>query len=186
LRYGLIRETSYLPTPEWQRRTLEGLKCEVIQQLSGEDFLTDQRIGQVLFQLSKGDEIVVHNVAIFARTMAQAIRVLHSLLELDVTVLVGPEADRINARDNVLDVLAILAGQEHQRYTDAEPLDRTRVQGGSQNPLSRYQIEYARKLYSQGSTLRSIGMLFQVSPNEIWKAIAPQGVLNTARARDDA
>ena len=40
--------------------------------------------------------------------------------------------------------------------------------GESMNPLTAYQIEYARKLYRQGVPLRTIGMLFQLAPAELW------------------
>jgi len=186
LRYGIVREASYLPSPEWQRGMLEELGCDVIQQLSGEDFVTDRRIGHVLFQLNAGDEIVVYNLAVLARAMLQTVRVLRNLVELDVVIVVAPNAreiHKITARDSALEVLAFLTEQDHHRYAEVALSDRRRVQGGSHNPLSKYQIEHARKLYAQGASLRSIGLLFQASPNDVWSAIAPQGVIQRTRVR---
>jgi len=187
LRYGIVRVASYLPTADWQWAMLEGLGCDLVQEVYGEDFATDRRVGHVLFQLAKGDEIVVHNLAVLARNMVQTVRVLRNLIELDVSVLVSADGSAVNAitsADSAFDVLAFLAEQEHQRFPDSAMPDRRRVQGGSHNPLSKYQIDHARKLYAQGTSLRAIGLVFQVSPNDVWSAIAPPGVVPRVRSNE--
>ena len=66
----------------------------------------------------------------------------------------------------------VCAIADHERGRNVSPAKSVH-QGGSRNRLSKYQMEYARRLYAEGESLRVIGLLFQLSPNHVLDVVAP-------------
>lgn len=173
MRYGIVRESPSLPPPGVQRRVLEAAACDVILQEGHPTPEAQRRLARLLFGLKPGDEVLVHALDVFQRSTGELAQLIRNFLEVGVTLrIVGDNAEpeALKPSENVLKVLSLLAEHESRRPTRAAGTT-SRLNSGSRNPLSKYQIDYARKLHREGASLRSIGLLFQVSPNEIWEAI---------------
>lgn len=176
MRYGLIRDASFLPSPSDQRRILEALPCDSIVHERNSGFEGARRVTRLLFSLKSGDELAVQHLGVFLCSTGEVARHLRDLLEIGASIVVAGGPDqmvRLSPSQDVIQALVLLA--EHEALRPNVPLARPlgRIGGGSRKPLSQYQIEYARKLHNQGASLRSIGQLFQVSPEDVWKLIAP-------------
>lgn len=174
MRYGIVRESPSLPPPGVQRRALEAAACDVILQEGPPTPEAQRRLARLLFGLKAGDEVLVHCLDVFQRSTGELAQMIRGFLEVGVTLrIVGERAEPevLKPSENVLRVLSLLAEHESRRPARHPPGASSRSNSGSRNPLSKYQIEYARKLHREGASLRSIGLLFQVSPNEIWEAI---------------
>jgi hypothetical protein len=59
----------------------------------------------------------------------------------------------------------------HEDHRRGKP-NAQNADGGSRNPLSRFQITYARKPYKQGAPVRPIGLIFQLSPDVVLELVA--------------
>lgn len=173
MRYGIVREASSLPPPAVQRRLLEAAACDVILQEGHPTPEAQRRLARLLFGLKPGDEVLVHSLDVFQRTTGELAQLIRNFLEVGVTLqIVGETSDGevLKPSENVLKVLSLLADHEVRRPSRA-PAGGSSLKSGSRNPLSKYQLDYARKLHREGASLRSIGLLFQVSPSEIWEAL---------------
>lgn len=174
MRYGIVREGPSLPPPAVQRRVLEGAACDVILQEGQPTAEAQRRLARLLFGLKPGDEVLVHCLDVFQRSTGELAQLIRNFLEVGVTLrIVGDnsEPEALKPAESVLRVLSLLAEHESRRPTRSPAGASSRLNSGSRNPLSKYQIDYARKLHREGASLRSIGLLFQVSPNEIWDII---------------
>lgn len=176
MRYGLIRDAAFLPSPSEQRVILEGLACDSIVHERNNGVEGARRVARLLFGLKPGDELVVQNLGAFLSSTGEVARRLRDILEIGASILVASapgQVTRLGPSEAAIQTLALLA--DHEALRPNVPLNRPsgRIGGGSRKPLSQYQIEYARKLHNQGASLRSIGQLFQISPEDIWKLIAP-------------
>lgn len=133
-----------------------------------------RRLARLLYGMKAGDEVVVHALDVFQRSTGELAQLIRNFLEVGVTLRIlgeSSEPDALKPSENVLRVLSLLAEHESRRPTRTPPGAASRMNAGSRNPLSKYQVDYARKLHREGASLRAIGLLFQVSPNEIWEAI---------------
>lgn len=97
---------------------------------------------------------------------------VRSLMETGVIIrLARPTAESliIAPEPRLMDVITQIA--EGEEAIDRGSLPQLRRTGGSKNPLSRHQLDYARRMHAAGETLRTIGMLFQLAPNEVWQLL---------------
>lgn len=174
MRYGIIRDAAFLPPPSEQRAALEALKCDVIVQERGSAPEGNQRINRLLYSVKPGDDVVVHSLAVFLKSAGEVVRTIRTLLEIGARLIVASPIDKprsIESSEPVLELLSLLVEHESVRVTATPPRARGRIGGGSRRPLSTYQIDYARKLHADGVSLRAIGLLFQLSPEDVWQVI---------------
>lgn len=175
MRYGIVRESPSLPPVAVQRRLLDAAGCDVVLQEGQPTPEAQRRLARLLFGLKQGDEVLVHSLDAFQRSTGELAQLIRNFLEVRVTLrILGDGVDgqaALEPTENVLRVLSLLAEHESRRPSRAPPGAGSRTGSGSRNPLSKYQVDYARKLHREGASLRSIGLLFQVSPNEVWEAI---------------
>ncbi|MCR5874065.1 recombinase family protein [Phenylobacterium sp. J426] len=173
MRYGIVREGSSLPPAAAQRRLLEAAACDVILQEGHPTPEAQRRLARLLFGLKPGDEVLAHSLDVFQRTTGELAQMIRTFLEVGVSLhIMGEDADghSLTPSEAVLQVLSLLADHEVRRPSRT-PNGASSLKSGSRNLLSKYQLDYARKLYREGASLRSIGLLFQVSPSEVWEAI---------------
>jgi hypothetical protein len=174
MRYGIVRDAESLPPPPDQKLILNAHGCEMLIEEYATGPATAKRMERLVAALKSGDELVLPGLDVFCLTTGEIALILQSLLSagIAVTVATSPEsATVLRNGDNGIQVVTLLAEHERRRPSHVVNDSRPRSVGGSRNPLSRYQVEYARKLYAKGTPLRSIGLLFQVSPDVIWKVI---------------
>lgn len=174
MRYGIIRDASFLPPPAEQRALLEALDCDLIIQERGATHEGAHRISRLLYGVKRGDQVVVQSLVVFLRTTGEVVQTVRNLLELgaSITVAASPnEIITIEPDEGIIQALSLLSDHESRRPSQPASRARGRIGGGSRNPLSPYQVDYARKLHTDGASLRSIGMLFQLAPDEVWRLI---------------
>ncbi|WP_334165169.1 recombinase family protein [Phenylobacterium sp.] len=174
LRYGIVREVEGLAPPLRQRALFEQARCDLILQEGPPTPEAQRRLGRLLAGLKAGDEVIVQSLDAFQRSTGELAQLIRTFLEVGVVLRIveGPdESETLPPAENVRRVLALLAEHEARRPSRSPAGAASRANSGSRKPLSKYQIEYARKLHREGTSLRSLSLLFQVSPNEVWEAI---------------
>lgn len=174
MRYGIVRVTATLPPPEEQRAWFEAARCDVIVQEGPVSPEGRRRLDRLLFGLNAGDELLVHSLDTFQKSTGELAQLIRNFLEVGVILRIAREDHTFqphSAGEEVLKALALLAEHETRRPSRM-PGDRPRYNSGSRKPLSPYQVDYARKLYKQGVSLRAIGLLFQVPPKVVWEMVA--------------
>jgi hypothetical protein len=173
VRQGIIRDAVFLPPVAYQRDVVQSAGCDQIRDEQGSDFIADRRVQALVQSLQPGDEIVVCGFGALCRPQGQPAQVLRDIFETGVVLKIAASPSRVRAYSSetpLSDLLELIA--EHER---ARPGGRKKSvhQGGSKNRLSKYQVEYAKKLYAEGESLRSIGLLFQMSPSHVLDLVAP-------------
>lgn len=174
MRYGIIRDASFLPPPAEQRELLESRGCDVIIQERGSTPDAAHRIDRLLFGVKNGDEVVVQSLVVFLKSTGDLVQTLRNLLELGARITIASsrtDSVTLSPSEELIGALNLLADHESRRPAPPATRARGRIGGGSRNPLSPYQIDYARKLHGEGASLRSIGLLFQLSPEDVWQLI---------------
>jgi len=174
MRYGIVRSAESLPAPTDQREILESHGCETVIEEPATGPMAAKRLERLIPTFEAGDELMLPGLDVFLMTTADIAMALQDLLEANVVIKIatGPStATEVRPGDPSAQIICALADHERRRPSRSVPENRPRGAGGSRNPLSRYQIEYARKLYARGTPLRAIGLLFQVSPDTIWKLV---------------
>jgi len=174
MRYGLIRDASFLPPPAEQRVLLESLGCDVVIQERGAAQEAALRIDRLLGGLKDGDELVVQSLVVFLKTTGEVAQTVRALLSQGARITVAAsetEITTIEPAPAVIAALDMLADHESRRPSPRAVRSRGRIGGGSRNPLSPYQVDYARRLHGEGASLRAIGLLFQLSPEDVLRLI---------------
>lgn len=174
MRQGIVREALYLPPVDVQRQALAAYGYDDLREEKGSDFVADRRIHRLIADRRPGDEIVVHSLGVLTRPQGRPARTVCNLLEAGLVltlVSLHQPAVRFTAFGEAMALASALA--DHERGRNVQPLTSVH-QGGSRNHLSKYQIEYARRLYADGKSLRAIGLLFQLSPNHVLEIVTPR------------
>lgn len=173
-RIGLTRGDPSLPPLERQIAILtKAGRCEtLIEAESGAS--GDKRLDRLLRGSGPGATICVVSLDVFHRPLHDLIRLLRDLAELSITVAIVSRNDgevAIAPDARVVELLRQLAAFNGKTSTGAET---ARWYGRTFRPAARFTNEqalHARKLYREGMSLRAIGLIFETSPEEIWKVI---------------
>jgi len=164
LRYGIVRQSPRLPPAAFQRRAVELAQCDVILEEVRPSRQGQRRLLRFLETLRAGDELVLHNLEALEFSTGQIVRMLHRFFEAGVSVrFTADPAGDILTPGPMPKVLALLA--EHE-FRQPDQVGKRRSREGMK-PLSRYQIEYARKMLHEGASARTVGLLFQLPPDDI-------------------
>jgi DNA invertase Pin-like site-specific DNA recombinase len=174
LRYGIVRGVGSLPSAAAQRERLQAEACDVLIEEGEPTPESERRLNKLLFGVKRGDEVLVCSLESFMRSTGELVQLLRDLLEIGATVRIlngEAVAHALQPSEPATELLSLLA--EHETRRPSRPSVRApgRIGGGSRNKLSKYQVDYARKLHAEGQSLRSIGLLFQISPDEVWELI---------------
>lgn len=175
MRYGIVRDAPFLPPPHEQRGVLEALQCDLIMEEQDATVEALRRVDRFLFRVKSRDEIIVQDLRVFLKSTDKLALFLRDLLELEASVIVAPSPETritISPGDSVIASLTLLAA--HEAHRGLTPPKRGPGRRGlpSTKPLSAYQMAYARKLHAEGESLRAIGWLFQISPQEVSEVIS--------------
>ncbi len=173
MKLGIVREALYLPAPASQRQALAAHGCANVREEQGSDFVADRRIQRLVCALHAGDEVMVYSLGVLVRPQGRPGRVLRDILEAGVILTLAPSRTAPVSFRADTDIMALVCAiADHERGRNVSPAKSVH-QGGSRNRLSKYQMEYARRLYAEGESLRVIGLLFQLSPNHVLDVVAP-------------
>ncbi|WP_269716776.1 hypothetical protein [Caulobacter sp. NIBR2454] len=164
MRYGLIAcGLPDLPERE-QRAVLERARATVLLKAFAGGGAEARKLEDQLFALRAGDELVVQDLSAFLRETDSLIRLLGDLMEIGVVVILASEDGSCTelSGSGATALLRALRGLANIPTRSEQPGRRR---------FSVFQIDYARRLYDEGRSLRFIGMIFQASPDEIWKVV---------------
>jgi hypothetical protein len=174
MRYGLIRISADLPAAAIQRQLIEMTGCDVMLEERSSTSQGRNVLIQLLHGLRDGDEVVVHGLQAFDANLGQIVRLLHRFHEAGVTLrLVGGEqVESFKPQGPVPRVLALLADHEARHRAPPPTRRRQRPTGA---PLTLHQLRFARDMRRRGHSMREIGLVFQLSPDEITALIGRRG-----------
>lgn len=166
MRYGLIRISPDLPSAALQRRLVEMTGCDVMLEERSSSPAGQRILMQLLQGLKAGDEVIVHSLECFNADLGELVRLLSRFHEADVTLRLvgGPQVESLSPHGPMPQALALLA--QHEARHRAPPATRRRARS-SPAPLTSHQLRFARDMRRQGHSMRAIGLLFQLSPEEI-------------------
>lgn len=174
MRLGIILEGRRLPPAEVQRGLLTERACDVIAHEARMTPDARRRISRLIHGLRRGDELAVAGLDVFDRTTGDLVVLLRNLFQVGVTLrLVASDEDDavLPPDDSALTIASALAEHEARRAMSEKAVRRRRGESGRRLGLTNHQIEYARKLYAEGASPRSIGLIFQATPDEVWQIV---------------
>jgi hypothetical protein len=164
-----------LPRPEIQKSILEAHGCEVISHEARMTPDARRRLAKLLFRMKRGDELVLHSLEVLDMSTGELAHRLRDMFEVGVTLRIAADAERAQVfapEEPMVSLVSALAEHENRRPQSEKAYRRRRSSAGRDLALTNYQIEYARKMYTEGVSPRVIGLLFQASPDEIWHLVA--------------
>lgn len=175
-RIGLARSHPSLPDIERQRGLLaEAGGCSIVIDLAA-GAAGEKRLERSLAALPKGTTLCVISLDVFGRSLPDLVRLLRDLGELSISIAIvnAKEGETLfRPRKDVVELLRRLSA--YNGRTPGPTTDGPQWYGRSFRPaarFSRHQVLHARKLYGEGMSLRAIGLIFQTSPEEVWKVVS--------------
>jgi len=169
MRYGIVLDDRDLPPIAMQKAAVEAAGCDIVVEEGPPTPMAQRRLTRLLSTVKAGDVVMASRLEAFMRPLGPLTVLLRNLLEVGATVRILDDPPlELTSSPELLALLTALAEHDVRYPARAEA---RRQHGGSRNPLSKYQIEYAKKLHAEGMSLRSIGLLFQISPNQVWEIV---------------
>ena len=175
-RIGLARSHPSLPDIERQRDLLaEAGGCSVVVDVAA-GAAGEKRLEKSLAALPKGTTICVASLDVFGKSLPDMVRLLRDLGELSITIAIVSAKDGetlLQPRKEVVQLLRHLSaynGRVPGPSADGPHWYGRAFRTAAQ--FNRHQILHARKLYGEGMSLRAIGLIFQTSPEEVWKVVS--------------
>lgn len=170
MRYGVVRTSDELPPPSVQRRQIETAGCDLILQ-AGEAQAADHRsLLTLLFGLQRGDEVIVYGLESLDATTGELARLIRRFFEAGVTLRIvgGSQIETLAPTGTIPRALALLA--DHESRKPDRPAVRRRTRSADA-PLTQHQLKFARDMHRRGHSMRAIGLLFRLAPNEMAKLL---------------
>jgi hypothetical protein len=166
MRYAIIRGGGGLPSPDLQSRGLRGAEYDVAFQEIAATRKGQEWLLAHLQRLKAGDEILIWSLGVLLLSTGELVLLLQSLFERGVVVRVAESGrlETLNPPDDAPGILSLLAEHEGRRPSRGSPVRRVRQR---RRPLTPYQVKYARQLLRRGASRRSVGLLFQMAPEEL-------------------
>lgn len=170
MRYGVVRMSPELPSPTLQRRSIEIVGCDVFLEERQPTVGSQRNLFQLLYGLRAGDEVLAHSLAAFEATTGELARLLRRFFETGVTLRLtgGSQVETLAPSGPFPRSLAMLADHEAHRLPSSVRRRRSRPR---EIALTQHQLKYARDMHRRGHSMRAIGLLFQLAPNEVAELI---------------
>ncbi|MDB5475245.1 MAG: site-specific recombinase, resolvase family [Phenylobacterium sp.] len=170
MRYAIVRRIEGEAPPAAQRRWVQIHGCDVIVE-QGEPNREDQRaLRNLLGRLRADDEVLISSLELLQMSTGELAVLLRRFFEVGVSLKLVGASTVINVvgAGGTPRMLSLLADHETRRPSRPPTSQRSRANLKS---LSRYQLDYAAALRRQGHPIRTIGLLFQMTPNELLQLI---------------
>lgn len=175
-RIGLTRAHPSLPTVERQGDILTTIgRCDALIEVE-RGVAGDKRLEKTLATLGAGTTVCVVSIDAFGRPIGDLVRLLRDLAELSISVAIvgGAEGETvIRPKSDVIELLRQLSacsGRSHGATGEGARWYGRSFRSATQ--FNRHQVLHARKLYGEGLSLRAIGLIFETSPEEVWKVVS--------------
>ena len=133
-----------------------------------------RRLAKLLFRMTRGDDLIVHSLDVLDMSTGELAHRLRDMFEVGVTLRIALDAETalvFPPEEPMMSLVSALADHEARRPQSEKAYRRRRSSAGRDLALTNYQIEYARKMHQEGVSPRLIGLLFQASPDEIWRLV---------------
>ena len=191
MRYGIVRSSPDLPSASLQRDLIALSGSDVVLEEANPTVQGRRGLFQLLMSLKRDDIVLVFGLETFALTTGELARLLRQFLESGVTLQIvgGPRPESLVANGAIPRVLDLLVAHEARCPTrsrgrrrsdrlDAslpaihDPQIANRSEVGSAEAmqgLTQHQLRFAREMRRRGHSLRAIGLLFRLSPKEIYR-----------------
>ena len=120
----------------------------------------------LLQRLTLGDQVIVHSLEVFEATVGDLTRTLRAFNDSGVTLRLvgGGEVETLEPVRPTPRALTLLAGYEERHPTRPTTHRRARAEPST---LTSHQLKFARDMQRRGYSMREIGLLFRLSPNEM-------------------
>ncbi len=170
MRYAIIRGGEGLPARDVQLQSLARTPYDVAFEERAVTPNGQRWLLRHLQRLQRGDEVVLWGLDVLRLTTAELVTLLLRFFQSGVVVRLtqGATTETLDPADG-LRALSLLAQHEARRPSRAPAARRTRRSG---RPLSPYQIKYAHQMLRSGASRRAVGLLFQLSPDELSEHLA--------------
>ena len=170
MRYGVVRSSPELPPPSVQRRLIEAAGCDIVLEEGDQHVASHRGLLVLLFGLRRGDEVVVHGLECLDATTGELARLIRRFFEAGVMLKIvgGSRLETLAPTGPIPRALALLADHEARRPRRTATRRRTR---SSDAALTQHQLKFARDMHRRGHSMRAIGLLFRLSPNEVAKLL---------------
>jgi hypothetical protein len=170
MRYGVVRSSPELPPPSVQRRLIEAVGCDIVLEEGDPNVASHRSLLVLLFGLRRGDEVVVHGLECLDATTGELARLIRRFFEAGVTLKIvgGSRLEALAPTGAIPRALALLADHEARRPRRTATRRRTRSTDAA---LTQHQLKFARDMHRRGHSMRAIGLLFRLSPNEVAKLL---------------
>jgi len=184
MRYGVVRSSQDLPPLAVQRRQIEAVGCDIILEEGSVDVATHRSLLNLLSGLRRGDEVVVHGLECLDASTGELARLLRRFFESGVTLKIigGSQIELLAPTGAIPRVLALLADHEARRPGRGDGRKRVRT---TDTPLTQHQLKFARDMHRRGHSMRAIGLLFRLAPNEMAKVLRVSRAAEAAEAEAD-
>lgn len=179
VRLGLARNHPSLPDIDRQRELLiaEGGCASVVDIEAGA--AAERRLEKSLAALPPDSVVCVVSLDVLGRPLPDLVRLLRDLGELSISVaIVSPKEGEtlLVPQEDVVRLLRHLSAYNGRQFSSPPGSNGgTNWYGRSfraAGDFNRHQVVHARKLYGEGMSLREIGLIFQTSPEEVWKVVS--------------
>lgn len=170
MRYGVVRSSPDLPPPSVQRRLVEAAGCDIVLEDGDQHVASHRSLLVLLFGLRRGDEVVVHGLECLDATTGELARLIRRFFEVGVTLRIvgGSRLEALAPTGAIPRALALLADHEMRRPSRTVTRRRAR---SAEAALTQHQLKFARDMHRRGHSMRAIGLLFRLSPNEVAKLL---------------
>ena len=184
MRYGIVRISPDLPPPNVQRRLVEAAGCDIVLEERPASASSQRNLFHFLYGLKSGDEVLVHGLSSFEATTGELARLVRHFFEAGVTLRVtgGSRVESLAPDGPIPRALVMLADHETRRPSQTPVRQRARTKD---TPLTQHQLKFARDMHRRGHSMRSIGLLFQLAPNEIAELIRGKPGSTSGQAEPD-
>jgi hypothetical protein len=184
MRYGVVRVSPDLLPPNVQRRLIEAAGCDIVLEERQPTTASQRNLFHLLYGLKRGDEVLVHALAAFEATTGELARLLRHFFEAGVTLRVtgGSRTESLSPEGPIPRALVMLADHETSRPLREPTRRRPRIKDA---PLTQHQLKFARDMHRRGHSMRAIGLLFQLAPNEVAELIRGRNGPASAEAEPD-
>lgn len=175
-RIGLVRAHPSLPDLERQSEILTTVgECPTVVEV-GSGAGSGKRLEKFLSALPKGTTVCLVSLDVFGKALPDLIRLLRDLGELSISTAIITRKDGetlIRPHREAVELLRHLSA--YNGRTQPQPGEGPQWYGRTSRTASefnRHQVMHAKKLYGEGMSLRAIGLIFQTSPEEVWKVVS--------------
>lgn len=173
-RIGLVRGHPSLPDLERQSEILTTIgECPTVVEIGTGG---GKRLEKFLSALPKGTTVCLVSLDVFGKALPDLIRLLRDLGELSISTAIITRKDGetlIRPDREAVELLRHLSA--YNGRTPPQTSDGPQWYGRTSRTaagFNRHQVMHAKKLYREGMSLRAIGLIFQTSPEEVWKVVS--------------